>query len=95
MSNDTYSGTYFSSNFPFNQPDENSFHHGSLNYVCGRVETLLFNPIERPEFCNHYRSSYLDPDSNLLLVCPLVNMSLRKNSVIDLSMSITKSTQCT
>ena len=76
MSNDTYSSSHFSSTFPFSQLDESSFHlalyelsHGFLNCDCGRLETLLLNPIEQPEFCNPF-SSYHDFDSNFITCLP-------------------------
>ena len=41
----------------------------SVNCDVDRLETLLFNPTERPELCNPL-SSHLDPDSNFLTRLP-------------------------
>ena len=61
---------------PFNHLDDSSFNlapyelsHGLLNCDVDRLETLLFNPTERPELCNPL-SSHLDPDSNFLTRLP-------------------------
>ena len=61
---------YLQSSLPFNHLEDISFNlaiyelsHGPINYDSDRLDTLLFNPIERPELCNPL-SSYLDPDSN-------------------------------
>ena len=37
--------------------------NGPVHYDGDRLESILFNPIDRPEVGN-MRSSYLDPDSN-------------------------------
>ena len=37
--------------------------HGPVHYDGDRLESLLFNPIDRPEVGNML-SSYLNPDSN-------------------------------
>ena len=39
--------------------------HGPVHYDGDRLESLLFNPIDRPEVGNML-SSYLDPDSNFV-----------------------------
>ena len=39
--------------------------HGLVHYDEDRLESLLFNPIDRPEVGN-LLSSYLDPDSNFV-----------------------------
>ena len=48
--------TPFQSFLPFNHLDDGSFNladhkfsHGPLNYDANRLETILFNPVERPE----------------------------------------------
>ena len=60
--------TLFQSFLPFNHLDDGSFNlavyefsHGPLNYDADRLETLLFNPVERPELFNPL-SSHLNPD---------------------------------
>ena len=46
--------------------------HGPVNYDEDRLESLLFNPIDRPELGNML-SSYLDPDSNFEFHLPSSN----------------------
>ena len=60
--------TPFQSFLPFNHLDDGSFNlavyefsHGPLNYDADRLETLLLNPVERPELFNPL-SSHLNPD---------------------------------
>ena len=60
--------TLFQSFLPFNHLDDGSFNlavyefsHGPLNYDADRLETLLFNPVERPELFNPL-SCHLNPD---------------------------------
>ena len=60
--------TLFQSFLPFNHLDDGSFNlavyefsHGPLNYDADRLETLLFNPVERPQLFNPL-SSHLNPD---------------------------------
>ena len=60
--------TPFQSFLPFNHLDHGSFNladhefsHGPLNYDANRLETLIFNSVERPELFNQL-SSHLSPD---------------------------------
>ena len=60
--------TLFQSFLSFNHLDDGSFNlavyefsHGPLNYDADRLETLLFNPVERPELFNPL-SSHLNLD---------------------------------
>ena len=64
--------TPFQSFLPFNHLDDSSFNlavyefsHGPLSYDADRLETLLFNPVERPELFNPL-SSHLNPNSNFI-----------------------------
>ena len=68
--------TPFLSLLPFSDLDDSSFNlafyefsHGLLSYDAGRLETLLFNPFERPELFN-VLSSHLNPDSNFITRLP-------------------------
>ena len=67
---------YKQSSLRFNHLDDTSFNlaiyelsHGPINCDSDRLDMLLFNPIERPEFC-YPLSSYLDPDSNFATRSP-------------------------
>ena len=74
--------TPFQSFLPFNHLDDSSFNlavyefsHGPLSYDADRLETLLFNPVEKPESFN--------PLSSHLLTCPIVATWLRKICTIE------------
>ena len=61
---------------PFNHLDDSPFNlvvcefsHGPLSYDADRLETLLFNPVEKPESFNPL-SSHLNPDSNFITRLP-------------------------
>ena len=45
------------------------FFFGPLSYDADRLETLLFNPVERPELFNPL-SSHLNPNSNFITRLP-------------------------
>ena len=64
--------THFQSFLPFNHLDDSSFNlavyefsHGPLSYDADRLETLLFNPVDRPKLLFPL-SSHLNPDSNFI-----------------------------
>ena len=68
--------TPFQSFLPFNYLDDSSFNlavyefsYGPSSYDADRLETLLFNPVERPELFNPL-SSHLNPDSNFITRLP-------------------------
>ena len=64
--------THLQSFHPFNHLDDSSFNlavyefsHGPLSYDADRLETLLFNLVERPQLLTPL-SSHLNPDSNFI-----------------------------
>ena len=68
--------TPFQSFLPFNYLDDSSFNlavyefsYGPSSYDADRLETLLFNPVERPELFNPL-CSHLNPDSNFITRLP-------------------------
>ena len=68
--------TPFQSFLPFNYLDDSSFNlaiyefsYGPLSYVADRLETLLFDTVERPELFNPL-SSHLNPDSKFITRLP-------------------------
>ena len=68
--------TPFQSFLPFNYLDDSSFNlaiyefsYGPLSYFADRLETLLFNTVERPELFNPL-SSHLNPDSKFITRLP-------------------------
>jgi len=67
--------------------------HKSLNYYSGRLESLLFNPVEGLELCNPL-SSYRDPDSSLVTRLPTGKYVVEKevNDQLDLNNQVSFST---
>ena len=68
--------TPFQSSLPFNRLDDSSFNltvyefsHGPLSKDADRLETLLFNPVERPELFNPL-SIHINPDSSFITRLP-------------------------
>ena len=67
--------------------------HKPLNHDSGRLETLLFNPVEGFELCNPL-SSYRDPDSCFVTRLPTGKYVVKKevNDQLDLNNKVSFST---